>query len=262
MVEENGVHGLAHRLVAAEREGEVGDAAGNMDMRQGGRDLAGGLDEVDAVIIVLLDAGRDGEDIGIEDDVFGRKPDLLGQELVGPGADLDFSRLGIGLPLFVERHDDHGSAIGAAKSGVMQESFLAFLHGDGIDDRLALHAFEPGLDHLPFRTVDHHRNPSDIRLGGDQVEILDHRLFRIDQAFVHVDVDDLGAVGDLVPRDVERRGIIAGRDELSKLCRAGHIGPFADIDEGDVLGEREGLQPRQLHQRRAFGWAARWMPPN
>lgn len=33
-------------------------------------------DEVDRVVVVLFDAGGDGEDIGIENDVLGRKPDL------------------------------------------------------------------------------------------------------------------------------------------------------------------------------------------
>jgi hypothetical protein len=35
--------------------------------------IVGRLDEVDAVIVVLFDAGRDGEDVRIEDDVFGRE---------------------------------------------------------------------------------------------------------------------------------------------------------------------------------------------
>ena len=40
VVEEHRVHRLAHRLVAAEREGQVRDAAGDVDMRQGRGDLA------------------------------------------------------------------------------------------------------------------------------------------------------------------------------------------------------------------------------
>jgi len=54
-----------------------------MDMRQARDDLAGRLNEIDAVIIVLLDAGRDCKDIRIEDDVFRWKTDLFGQNLVG-----------------------------------------------------------------------------------------------------------------------------------------------------------------------------------
>jgi hypothetical protein len=43
-------------------------------VRQGLLDLARGLDEVDRVVVVLLDAGGDGEDVRVEDDVFGGKP--------------------------------------------------------------------------------------------------------------------------------------------------------------------------------------------
>jgi hypothetical protein len=35
---------------------------------------AGRLDEVDGVVVVLLDAGGDGEDVRVEDDVLGGKP--------------------------------------------------------------------------------------------------------------------------------------------------------------------------------------------
>ena len=83
VVEEDRVHRLAHRLVAAEREREVRDAARDVDVRQRLDDPPRRLDEVDAVVVVLLDAGRDREDVRIEDDVLGREADLLGQQPVG-----------------------------------------------------------------------------------------------------------------------------------------------------------------------------------
>jgi hypothetical protein len=67
-------------LVAAERERQVGDAARDVGVRQVLPDPARRLDEVDAVVVVLLDAGRDREDVRIEDDVLGREADLLGQD--------------------------------------------------------------------------------------------------------------------------------------------------------------------------------------
>jgi hypothetical protein len=91
------MHRLAHRLVAAEREGEVGDAAGNMGMRQVLPDPARRLDEVDAVIVVLFEAGRDGENVRIEDDVFRREVQLFDQNVVGAFADLGLARERIGL---------------------------------------------------------------------------------------------------------------------------------------------------------------------
>ena len=68
------MHRAAHWLVAAEREGEIGTPPEILTLRAARLDLARGLDEVDAVVVVLLDAGRDREDIGVEDDVLGRKP--------------------------------------------------------------------------------------------------------------------------------------------------------------------------------------------
>ena len=86
--QEHRMHGLAHALVAAEGERQVRDAAGDMHVRQVGPDPARRLDEIDAVAVVLLHAGGDGEDIGIEDDVLGRKADLVHQNVVGALANL------------------------------------------------------------------------------------------------------------------------------------------------------------------------------
>ena len=60
---------------------------------------------------MLVDPGRDGEDIGIEDDVFGRKA-VGDEQLVGPLADFDLALLGVGLAGLVERHDHDRRAIG------------------------------------------------------------------------------------------------------------------------------------------------------
>ncbi len=122
------MHRLAHGLVAAEGEGEVRDAARDMDERHLLLDLARGLDEGDAVAVVLLDAGGDGEDVGIEDDVLGRKADLLGEQLVGALADRDLALDRVGLALLVEGHDDDGGAVAQHLLGVLEERLLAFLH--------------------------------------------------------------------------------------------------------------------------------------
>ena len=75
VIQEHRVHGLAHGLVAAERERHVAHAAGDVRVRAALADLARGFDEVHAVVVVLLDAGGDREDVRVEDDVFGREAD-------------------------------------------------------------------------------------------------------------------------------------------------------------------------------------------
>ncbi len=73
VVEEHGVDRLAHRVVAPEGEGDVGDAAGDPGARQVVGDPLAGLDEVEAVAGVLLDARRHREAVRVEDDVLGRE---------------------------------------------------------------------------------------------------------------------------------------------------------------------------------------------
>ena len=102
---------------------------------------------------------------------------------------------------------------------------------------------ETGLDDLPFRAVDHHRHAGDVGLGRDQVEEGPHGDDAVQQAFVHVDVDDLGARLDLLAGDVKRRAVVALDHQFAEFGRAGDVGPFADVDEGDFRHQRERLQP-------------------
>ena len=235
VIQEHRVHGLAHRLVAAEGEGEVADAARDLDVGAALLDLARRLDEVDAVVVVLLDAGGDGEDVGIEDDVLGREPDLVHQDVVGLGADLDLALLGVGLALLVERHDHDGGTVAAHLAGMLDERLDAFLHGDRVHDRLAGDALQPGLDHAPLGAVDHDRHAGDVGFGGDQLQERVHRQFGVQQALVHVDVDDLRAALDLLARDLDGGRVVAFQDQLLEAGRPGDIGALTDIDEGGAL---------------------------
>jgi hypothetical protein len=86
VVEEDGVDRLAHGIVAAERKGDVGNAAGNVGVRQVLLDPAHRIDEIDGVVVVFGNAGGDGENVRVEDDVLGREADAE-QQIVGALAD-------------------------------------------------------------------------------------------------------------------------------------------------------------------------------
>jgi hypothetical protein len=83
VVEEHRVDRPAHRLVAAEAERDVRHPARHPGVRATLLDDPRRLDEVDGVVVVLLDPGRHGEDVGVEDDVFRREADLVDQDVVG-----------------------------------------------------------------------------------------------------------------------------------------------------------------------------------
>ena len=211
-------------------------------------DLARGFDEVDAVVVVLFDAGGDREDVRIEDDVFRREADAH-QQLVAALADFDLAGERVGLALFVERHDDHGRAVGHDLARMREERLFAFLERDGIHDALALDALEARFDDGPLRRIDHDRHARDVGLGGDQIQETHHGGFRIEHALVHVHVDDLRAVLHLLARDGERGRIVVGFDELAELGRARDVGAFAHVHEADVVREVEGFEPGQLEAR-------------
>ena len=234
VVEERRVDRLAHRVVAAEGEGDVAHAAGDLHVRQQFLDLPRGLDEVHAVAGVLLHARADGQNVRVEDDVGRLHARLFRQQLVGPAGDADLVLDRHRLPLFVEHHHHAGRAVLPHQPRVGQELILALLEADGIDDRLPLHALQPRFQHGPTRTVDHYGHAGDVRFGGDQVEELGHHLRAVQQALVHVHVDDVGPALDLLPGDGHRLGQIAFADKPGKPLRAGDVRPLADHREGAV----------------------------
>lgn len=73
VVEERRVHRLAHRVVAAEGERKVRHAARDLRMGKVLLDPARRVDERLGVAVVLRNARCDGQHVGVENDVFGRK---------------------------------------------------------------------------------------------------------------------------------------------------------------------------------------------
>ena len=124
VVKKGGVHRFADGVVAAEGKRDVCDAAADAGAREVRLDPARGLDEVDRVVVVLLEAGGDGEDVRIENDVLRRESRLVRSRFVGAGANFDAALRVVGLAFFVERHDDGGGAVAADERGALADEFL------------------------------------------------------------------------------------------------------------------------------------------
>ena len=148
----------------------------------------------------------------------GLKPTTLGQQVVGPPQDGDPPLDRFGLALLVEGHDDDRRAVAPAEAGLAEELGLALLERDRVDDALALELLQPGLDDRPLRAVDHDRDRRDVRLGGDPAQESGHRRDAVEHRLVHVHVDELGAVGDLLAGDVDRLVLAALGDRAGRTC--------------------------------------------
>ena len=165
-------------------------------------------------------------------------------------ADLDLALERVGLALFVEGHDHDGGAVARRpcaprRRNLSSPSFIEI----ELTTPLPCRHFRPASITSNFEesTITGTRAMSGsaaTRLRNSTIALL-----RIEQAFVHIDVDDLRAIGHLIARHFERGGVIARGDQLAEFRRARDIGALADIDEGDVLRQRERLQPRKPQQR-------------
>src|SRR6185369_6670942 len=100
-----------------------------MRARAATADLAGRFDEVERVAAMLVDPGRDREDVRVEHDVARLEP-LVEEQPVSALADRDLALGGIGLAGLVERHDHDRGAVSAALARELEERPLAFLEAD------------------------------------------------------------------------------------------------------------------------------------
>ena len=232
------MHSLAHLVIASKAEGDIRDATAHLGMRQIRLDPARGIDEVNRVVVMLLHARRDSENIRIENNVFGRKANLVDQYSVGTLAHSYLVLVSRGLPLFVEGHHYDRRAIFQNLGRILPKLLLAFFQRDRIDDAFTLQAFQSRLDDLPFRGVDHERHFGNFGLAPEQLQEARHCGDAIDHAFVHADVENIRTILDLLPRDAYRFLIFALFDQLRELRRPGHIGPLADHDvDAGLLSE-------------------------
>ncbi len=132
-------------------------------------DLAGRLDERLGVVAVLLEPGRDREDVRIDDDVarVGTRPRRSSRP-IGSIGDLDLSLDRAGLSLLVEAHHDDRRAVAAApREPCSRKSSSPSLRLIEFTTPLPWTHLRPASITVPVRGVDHDRNARDLGLGRD-----------------------------------------------------------------------------------------------
>ena len=100
--------------------------------------------------------------------------------------------------------------------GLLEELGFTFFEADTIDDGLALDFLQTRLYYVPLRTIHHDGYATDIRFRRNQSQEPPHGSLGVEQAFVHIDVDDLGTPLDLLSCHRERGFIIAPQNQFGK----------------------------------------------
>mmetsp|Transcript_1346 Transcript_1346/g.4244 ORF Transcript_1346/g.4244 Transcript_1346/m.4244 type:complete len:374 (-) Transcript_1346:1331-2452(-) len=231
VVQEGAVECTAHRLVATEGESQVGHTAADFATRAEALDFTRGVDEVNTVVVVLLHASTNGENIRIENDVLRVEANLFDQELVRTAADADLLRLSRGLAILIKRHHNNRGAMALDNLRVVQEFLLTTLEGNGVHDALTLAALQASLNNVELGRVNHERNLGRIRFRHEQVHKAGHRRLAIDETVIHVDVDHMRAVFDLLEGDRESLLEVAIDNSLLENTGARDIASLTEVDE-------------------------------
>src|SRR3546814_15818287 len=107
-----------------------------MNMRAARLDLLAGFNEIDGVTAVLVNAGGNGKNVGIENDIFWRKTNAS-QQLVGEFAYFDLAILCLRLPRFIKCHDDDCRAVRQYFPRMIPESVHTLLPHEVVDDGIS-----------------------------------------------------------------------------------------------------------------------------
>ena len=162
---------------------------------------AASLNKVQTIAIVLFNAGGYCKAIGVKDNIFSREANIIDQHVVTALAYLLAALNVIGLTIFIKGHHHNRSTVLFTQLGFFDKLRFAFFKANGIDHRLTLNTFQASFNHFPFRGVDHNRHARNIGLARNQIQKLNHGRQRLEHAFVHVDIDNLRAVNDLLTGD-------------------------------------------------------------
>ena len=221
VVKERSVHRFADLVDATESEREVAHTAADLAARAQTLDLTARFDEVTAVIVVLRHAGRDGEDVRVENDVT-RREAYTDHDVIRALADPNFILFRRRLSFLVESHDDGRGTVILQNFRLFNKERFSLFQRDTVADALALDALQPGFDNLKLGRIDHERHFRNVRLRDRTLQELLHRNDAVDHAVVDVDVDDHRSVLDLLASDLHRSGVIVVFNQTLELARSCH----------------------------------------
>ena len=231
VMQERGVHRFAQVVVATECEREVRKTARDADTGEVVHNPADRADKVNGVGVVFRHAGSDRQNVRVVNDIGRVEVKLLHHDIISAGRNLYAALVVCCLAFFVEEHHDYGGTEALHGECVFDKRFFAHLERDGVHDALALDALEAFFDNFEAGAIDHDRHAAYSRVGSNQVQESAHFGGGVEEAIVHVDVNDVGAVIDLLTGDVERFFVILLVDETQELLGARDVATFADLHE-------------------------------
>ena len=118
-------------------------------------DPVSGLDKVQTISIVFFNTCSYGKHIRIKNNIFGRKANLVNQNIIAALTNLLATFKVIGLTLLIKGHYHNCRTMLLTQSSALYKFLFAFFKADGVHHSLTLNAFKSSLDYLPFGGIHH-----------------------------------------------------------------------------------------------------------
>ncbi len=249
LVQEHTVQQHAGRRV--QPEGDVRQPQSGLHLRMAALQLTDALDRGHAVLAGLLLTRADRERQTVHEDVLLTDAPVPRQIRDQPLGDLDLLLRRPRLPLLVDRQRDQRRTVLPRQLRDLGEAGLgavAVLVVHRVDHRAAAQHLQARPDHLHLGGVQHDRQRGRGREASGQ---LPHVRHTVPAHVVHAQVQQVGALADLLPRHLHAVVPAALQHRLTELPRPVGVGALTDRQVRGVLPERHTLIQRRRTRLRA-----------
>ena len=126
MVQKHGMHRLPNGIIPTETKGNIAHTSAHAHVRQIFPNPARSLNKIYSVFSVLIHSRCHGENIQIENDVFGSEFYLIHQNIIGAFGDFNSSFVIVSLAHFIKSHYDYRGTVAFYEFCVMDKFCFAF----------------------------------------------------------------------------------------------------------------------------------------
>ena len=169
---------------------------------------------------MLLHPGADREHVRVEHYVLRWKANHIHKNVITALAYTNLLILGRGLPKLVESHHYYRRSVLLQQCCMLNKQSLSHLQRDTVHDGLALAPLQSSKHDLKLRRVQHKWNLSYLRLRHRYLHKLLHRHQPVQHAIVHIDVNHMCTIRDLLLSHIHRLHVLPSDDHLLECNRS------------------------------------------
>mmetsp|Transcript_21059 Transcript_21059/g.36217 ORF Transcript_21059/g.36217 Transcript_21059/m.36217 type:complete len:249 (+) Transcript_21059:2167-2913(+) len=234
MLQKHRMDRLANLHHTTESKRQVGDTSTDLHVWALLLDCLCCVDEVNTIVCMLLHSRSNCQHVGVKDDVLRRETNFIHQDVIRALADSDFLIFRGCLAFLVEGHHNHCTTMLPQQGGLLLEELLPNLQGDGVHNALSLAPLQTSKHNLKLRRIKHEGDLGHLWLCHRNLHKLLHRSKTIQHAIIHIDINHMRSILNLLLRNVHGRTIVTSHHQLLEPDRTTDIAPLTNIQKREA----------------------------